>query len=142
LLRDLHTSRDTLVVLVDILNDYVFLALLFFESICCCFYGAGLEKTFNLFFIIGVSSCGTSWKFLEIIPIVDYFVAAGPSFFEVVEDRLSRMEVACSLFILGLVVVFEAAVALTSFIGLHYIYKLNIIKVFTNALDCDDSNDE
>jgi hypothetical protein len=54
-----------------------------------------------------------------------------------VENRLSRVEVAGSLFVLHLVVMFYAAVALAPFVGLHYFKVLiKLSKVFENALSC------
>lgn len=69
---------------------------------------------------------GAGGQFLELIPIVDDFVAAGPSLFEIVEDGLSGVVVAGCFGILLFVVVFEAAVAFAPFVpfGLHFNYKL------------------
>ena len=58
---------------------------------------------------------------MELIPIVNNFVAASPAFLEIVEDGCAGVEVAGSLGVLLWVVVFEAAVADASFLafGLH-----------------------
>jgi len=72
-----------------------------------------------------VFASGASRQFLELIPIIDNFVAAGPSFFQIMEDGLSRVVVTGSFSILLFIVVFEAAMALAPFVsfGLHFNYK-------------------
>jgi preprotein translocase subunit SecF len=65
---------------------------------------------------------GAGGQFLEVVPIVDDFVAAGPAFFEVVEDGLSGVVVASPFLVLLVLVVFETAVALAPLLALftHY----------------------
>lgn len=65
---------------------------------------------------------GACGQFLEVVPIVDDLVAAGPAFFEVVEDGLSGVVVASPFFVLLVFVVFEAAVTLAPLLALftHY----------------------
>ena len=65
---------------------------------------------------------GTGGQFLELVPIVDDFVAAGPPLLEVVKDGFSGMVVACSFLVLLVLVVFEAAMTLAPLLALftHY----------------------
>ena len=65
---------------------------------------------------------GTGGQFLELVPIVDDFIAAGPPLLEVVKDGFSGVVVACSFLVLFVIVVFEASVALAPLLTLfaHY----------------------
>lgn len=61
---------------------------------------------------------GAGGQFLEFIPIIDDFVATGPAFLEVVEDRLAGMVVAGAFLVLFLLVILQATVALATFLAL------------------------
>lgn len=71
---------------------------------------------------------GTGGQFLELVPIIDNFIAAGPSFFEIVEDGLSWVVAASAFCVLLFVIVFETAVAFTPFVpfGLHFNYEISL----------------
>jgi hypothetical protein len=73
-----------------------------------------------------VFASGAGGQFLKLIPIIDDFVAASPSLFEIVEDGLPWVVVAGCFSILLFVIVFEAAMAFAPFVpfGLHFNYKL------------------
>ena len=121
-LRHLNKWRSTFIVLIDVLDDDILLCFFFLDGICCIGYCVWLEESLGLFFIRGVFSWCTCRKFLELIPIVHYFIATCPTFLEVVEDGLSRMEIAGSFSVLLLIVVFETSMTNTSTIpfGLHF----------------------
>jgi len=85
-LKVLNRPRITSVVLIDILNDYIFIGL-FVNGVLSIGDGVGFKKLMLLLlFDVGMLSEGAGWQFLKLIPIVDYFIAAGPPFLGVMED--------------------------------------------------------
>lgn len=65
---------------------------------------------------------------MELVPIIDDLVAAGPTFLQIVEDWLSWMVVTGSFSVLLVFVVFEAAVTLAPLLALltHILFILAI----------------
>ena len=55
---------------------------------------------------------------MELIPIIDDFIATGPSFFEIMEDGLAWVEMTGALDVLLVGVMFEATMAFTTFLTL------------------------
>jgi hypothetical protein len=80
---------------------------------------AGLEAIFifTFRFYISVLTDGTGWQFLELIPIIYYFIATCPPFFSVMKDWHARVIAATSLFVQLLDILFETAWPFTIFIG-------------------------
>lgn len=114
-------GKITFIVLVDILDDNWFL-LLFFQCICCIIYCVWLIKLRILFFV-SVSTNSASWKFLELIPIIDSFFTTSPSFFSIVKNRLSTMIVTGSIRILIFFVILQASRMFASqltFVSWHF----------------------
>ena len=129
--RFLCKNINTFVVLVDVLNYNFLFSLFLLECICCIWYSVWLVERLGLFFIVGMFSWCASWKFLELIPIIYYFVATSPAFFKVVEDGLTWVKIASSLGVILLVVVFETTVTSTSFLTfcLHFEYYINLSRI-------------
>ena len=81
----------------------------------------------------------TGRQFLKLVPIVDNFVATGPTFLQIVENWLPRMEVTTALFVLGLVVVLQTTVTFAALLrGLHWLFiksgKLDIISHISSTV--------
>ncbi len=85
-------KKRTFIVLVDVLDDNRFL-LLFFEGVGGVGYGVGFVKCI-VFFFVGMSADGAGGYFLELVPVVNNLIAAGPAFFGIVEDGLTAVVVA------------------------------------------------
>lgn len=110
--KSLINDKTTFVVLVDVLDDDRFL-LLFFNRIGCVSYCVGFVEFLFLLFV-GMSAYCTCGDFLELIPIIDDFIATSPSFFCIVEDGLPAMIVASIICVFLLIVILETAWVFTS----------------------------
>ena len=74
--------------------------------------------------------CTATYDFLEFIPFPGDLVAALPAFFQVVEDRLTRVEPALSTVILGISVHFIATRSFTTLLTLNHL-KFEIYTIIT-----------
>ena len=90
--RALYIIGFTFIVLVDIFDNNF--ALLFLNCCLCNFHSAGFEELLNFFFFVGVGANSAGGEFLELVPVIDDFIAAGPSFLKVMENGLSWMKMA------------------------------------------------
>jgi hypothetical protein len=70
--------------------------LLFFDCICGIGHGIGLVKLI-FFLFVSVSTDGTGGDLLELIPVVNDFVATGPALFGVMENGLAAVVVASGI---------------------------------------------
>lgn len=116
----LHGGIGTFVVLVDVLDDY--LSLLFLKGVGGVLDSGGLIELVAFLFLVRVFGGGAGGQFLELIPIIDDFVAASPALFEVVEDGFSGVVVTGAFRVLLLIVILQASVPLATFLALfaHY----------------------
>ena len=94
--------------------------LLFLEAGLCICDSAALPEV-SCLNLIGVWPHTASFDLLELVPVVNYFLAAFPTFFDVVKNWLATMELAAGPRILRLQVLLVAAAPLTLLTLLHYI---------------------
>lgn len=112
-LTSLNSWIGTCIILVDVLNDYSF-SFFFFESSLGIGYSTWLkELMLLLYFHIGMFTFGAGYNFLELIPIIYYFVAARPSLLCVMEYWFPRMITTRVLLVLIFNILFSAPIALT-----------------------------
>ena len=103
------------------LSCSLFFILLFLVKVRCCFnpYFVLLDTClgivdslwlpeFSGLSFIWMRSCAAAWYFLELVPVIHYFVAAFPPFLDVMENRFPRVESAWITFVLGFVILLTA----------------------------------
>lgn len=106
-----HPLTCTFGVGVNIFNHDAFFKLLL--SLISVLHSARLEKLLSfLGFDISVGASGTSWKLLELIPVIDDLLAAGPAFLGVVKDGFAGMVMTGGFVVLVVSVLLPAAVSL------------------------------
>ena len=103
--------------MVDVLYDDRFL-LLFFKCVGCVWYSVWLVKL-CLLLLVSMTTNWTCWQFLELIPVVHSFVATCPSFFCIVENRLSTVVMTGFVTILSFIVIFQTSWTFASELALR-----------------------
>ncbi len=122
------------IILIYVLDYNWFLRLLlFFQCICCICYCTRFIKFIIWLYICMLSDCTWSY-FLKLIPIIYNFITTSPSFFSIMENRLTWMMMTYSFNILLLSIIFKTTWSLASnlfcswwlhyFINWFYIFLL------------------